>query len=451
MIKKKEIIKQCFGKVLKTIGLFALTSSIFVAGCKVAQPQYEYNLPTQKQIKDRLHKIYEDESEIYLMHENPYRKPYKKDGPIMVNMLFEVSDFQKLFFEDCIQEINSVFDVINPNYKFEIDFAPKKENLNNPYDIDVELSTSSSQPPYLNPLKIGNTTTLSSDRDSSIDGLEIYQTTIRLYYTVLDNFNILTNVFKHEFLHTLGFDDAYLNPNATQNTIMQNSTDSAMVHFSEYDVATLDALYRSTDNSKTEDEINQFIQNYSKTNTHTPNHVLAKQIYNKIKDVNLEDFKISMRENLSDNNKILSVVENLSSLENFDVNFGKSFFQFVPANKYCNLFIANYNHAQISENGLKCSIYSHWTFNKDNISTVQLEIINENGVVYAPKINFAFIKLEDFVFALRINTKTGDVSITPKIFEETNLTAEQFFQKQYEKKNSKTQTLQSSPTTTRSL
>lgn len=188
MIKNKRPLKLYFGKVLKSIATFAVMASCFV-GCKnpdntVSVPEdstplytQAHPLPTEEQTKSRLLAIYEDESKMYMLRDYLVRFPAPVgQEKIKVNLQFSPTRAQKLIFEDCIEEFNNVFDIINPNYQFEINYSPTQQDLLNPYGIDVKLYT----PTDLSTSVVGHAWVPTIDNFTEIDSWETYDSYVEL-------------------------------------------------------------------------------------------------------------------------------------------------------------------------------------------------------------------------------------------------------------------------------
>ena len=89
------------------------------------------------------------------------------------------------------------------------------------------------------------------DLQENIDGLELYSY-IELSEEILLSNKLLINVFKHEFLHSLGFFDAY-KIDESINTIMQGV--SPILQLTELDLKILDVFYRNPNIKLSDDEI----------------------------------------------------------------------------------------------------------------------------------------------------------------------------------------------------
>jgi len=325
--KKKTPLKLFFGKALKAIGGFCIAASCFV-GCSNKNAHtnqnepntpiytHQYNLPTTQDAFDRLLEIYGDIDNMYLReketHVGPYTKntlvrlPYKKNETIKVNLKFEAPDFFYDIMDSCLQEYNYVFSIINPNYQFELNTSPSSQELLDPYAVNIGNYNRDNS-------ITGTTSGKCGDKIESLDGLESYENLIEFNRKYLHNYDIFFTTFKHEFMHILGAGDAYENENAPKNTILQKVDD--IFALTSYDVAFLDALYRATDNTLNEEQINEFIKNYdNQTNYDLLN--LEKKILTNIVNNNVDEIvKTATKGNYSKNNPDLA-----ENLKDFKVN-----------------------------------------------------------------------------------------------------------------------------------
>lgn len=223
-----------------------------------------YTLPDADKAYERLKEIYGAEEKIFLLQKGRIaRMPCPKDGAAMVlNFTYEVEDYAKIVLEDCVAEFNDVFEVINPNYRFEINYAPQDKDFESKYSIRMRALDN-----------LGSTETSTVFGTAHISYYDNFTTLgdfgINLKSEVLTNGSYLMTTFKHELMHLLGAGDAYNNPSATKATVMQSYTVSGYHHFSKSDVAFLDALYRNPACEKSDDFISDYIDNYENAVAHT--------------------------------------------------------------------------------------------------------------------------------------------------------------------------------------
>lgn len=233
-------------------------------------------------------------------------------------------------FEECISNLNSIFAVINPNYQFAINYSPTEQDLLNPYSIDVRTAKQLTSQNHGNIL--GKASVPRKDIFQEIDGLEIYDSTITLDEDVLDYSLKLYSVFNHEFGHILGIGDAYDNPYATFDTVMQAYSYDTPHDFTRNDVSVIDALYRDPANIKTEEEIEHFLENYATKNateiTDTINHkvfaVTSLQDLQTIKENKLSIIN-SLKNNFwGYNQTIINDLLQKMKIMDFNPEFGKT-------------------------------------------------------------------------------------------------------------------------------
>ncbi len=274
MIKNNRNFK--FTNKLKKLGcIFVMTA--LLSGCssnpaitlpiqpdnpsKPSKPEIAdvIRLPELQDTYDKLEEIYGGLENAYISNNGLSRRAYYKNKPTNVNICFEPNLTQKIILEDTIEEFNQIFKVINPNYNFVLNYSPTQEDLDkDEYAIDVYIGE-------INGNVGGQTKTYLEDRDKGFVGFEYVNCDIVLNQRYTNNGFYFSHIFRHEFMHTFGCGDAYLNENATEDTIMQSLT-TKMVGLYKIDVAFLDALYRYPNNTKTDQEIESFIEHYNENN-----------------------------------------------------------------------------------------------------------------------------------------------------------------------------------------
>ena len=194
----------------------------------------------------------------------------KKIDAIPVNINFKPTEEQKRYIVDAITEFNAVFEKINPNYKFKVNFNPSDKDLKNEFGIVVETANLNEYKNDKNLINMGTYISYKENKYKDTDDLENYNS-----YILLDNSSLgplervefLGNVMRHEIMHALGFNDAYENSFATTQTIMQRSNTSCQT-LTENDVLALYRLYSDPNASKySNDEIMEWISSYSYTSS----------------------------------------------------------------------------------------------------------------------------------------------------------------------------------------
>ncbi len=223
-----------------------------------------YTLPDAEKAYEKLTQIYGGEEKIFLLQKGKIaRMPCPKDGAAMkLNFTYEVGDYAKIVIEDCVDEFNEVFEVINPNYRFETNYAPTDDDFDSRYSVRMRAADN-----------LGSTessTVFGTAHISYYDNFTVLgDFGINLKTEVLTNGSYLMTTLKHELMHLLGAGDAYNNVSATKATVMQSYTVGGYHHFSSTDVAFLDALYRNPDCEKSDDFIRSYIENYETATKHT--------------------------------------------------------------------------------------------------------------------------------------------------------------------------------------
>lgn len=262
-------------KIIRTLCclLLALAAAFSVLSCGGENPPEDvpsspawasdFSLPDADKAMERLKEIYGGEENMFLLRAGGIvRMPCPQNETITFNMKYEVNDFVKLVLEDSVAEFNEIFSVINPNYRFAIDFAPKSEAFEKKYSV-----------------RMSSAETLSVSGTGEAFGVaqinyynnftEIGDFGITMKNEVLKNGSYLMTTFKHEAMHLLGAGDAYKNEAATKNTIMQSYTVGGCHFLSSTDVAFLDALYRNPSLETSDEEIQSFIDGYETDNAHS--------------------------------------------------------------------------------------------------------------------------------------------------------------------------------------
>lgn len=242
-------------------------------------PQWSvtYDLPDADSAMQKLVELYDGANKIFLLQNGRIaRMPCPRGETIMLNMTYEISDYAKFILEDSVREFNEVFSVINPNYKFAIDYSPSEADFAEKYSVRMSTAASLSQSDTREVFGFA----LISYYNNFTE-LGDYAITIRT--DVFDNGAYLMTTFKHELMHLLGAGDAYNNSAATKDTIMQSYTVNGYHGFSSSDVAMLDALYRNPAAPFSDEYIADYIARYETETTHTRAKLTAST-YKKMMD-----------------------------------------------------------------------------------------------------------------------------------------------------------------------
>ena len=241
-----------------------------------------FNLPDSDVALNKLIEIYGGADKVFLLlNNNIARMPCPQGETVTINVTFEVGDYTKLILEDSIAEFNEVFKAINPNYTFAINYNPTESDFSNKYSVKLSASNN-----------------LAATETSQVFGVahvsyynnysELGNFGITIKTDVFNNGSYLMTTFKHELMHLLGAGDAYKNSAATKDTVMQSYTVNGYHHFSKTDVAFLDTLYRNPEFADDDERINEYVNTYEETTTHTRANLTAA-VYNKlVADLNAE-------------------------------------------------------------------------------------------------------------------------------------------------------------------
>lgn len=236
-----------------------------------------FTLPNADEALSKLSSIYGGAEKVFLLQKGKIaRMPCPQGETITLNMTYEAGEYTRLILEDSVAEFNEVFSVINPNYRFTINYSPTETDYAEKYSVRMSASDN-----------------LAVTETSQVFGLahigyyanftELGDFGITIKSEVLNNGSYLMTTFKHELMHLLGAGDAYQNANATKATVMQSYRVNGYHFLSGTDVAFLDALYRNPELNAYEEEILDYIGAYEETATHTQANLTAA-VYQKLVD-----------------------------------------------------------------------------------------------------------------------------------------------------------------------
>ena len=236
-----------------------------------------FDLPDADVALAKLVEIYGGEDKLFLLLSNRIaRMPCPQNEVITVNATFEVGEYAKLILEDSIDEFNEVFAVVNPNYKFAINYNPTEDDLAQKYSVRLSASDN-----------LATTDTSEVFGFAHVGYYDNYTKlgdfAITIKTDVFNNGSYLMTTFKHELMHLLGAGDAYKNSAATKATIMQSYTVNGYHHFSATDIAFLDALYRNPEFEQNDEQMLAYVNSYEQNCTHTKANLTAA-VYNKLVD-----------------------------------------------------------------------------------------------------------------------------------------------------------------------
>lgn len=338
--------KKAIKNVVKGVALAAIVATCF-SGCSQFNKQNgnhlansemlsfsdmkeTHDLPTESQVKNRLQEFLgENYSEYLLKGETLVRLPCPKGGePILINVEFETNDKQKEIICLCLEEYNKIFEIINPNYKFEANFNPTEEHLSNPYNIDLRVVDKFLE----NDHGMARADVPTKDYSSNIDGQESYNNIITLTQDCLNSNQSLMGALKHETNHLLGRGDSYNKENVDNDSIMNGGVKFGSSLYSKHtslknlDVAILDAQYRSQDNQFSDDYIKNFIDNYENFSRYSYDDYLAsidfKVFKNLIQEIDIDELIQSIQNSKYDDKVKEELVEILTNSNKLNNNIG---------------------------------------------------------------------------------------------------------------------------------
>ena len=267
--------------------LLALTFAVASVGCvQNGLPQGEgggdnppawasnFELPDADEALIRLNEIYGGEDKVFLLQKGRIaRMPCPNGEVITVNAACEVGEYARLILNDCIEEFNEVFAAINPNYKFAINYAPDEADFAKKYSVRLTASDNLSVTETSETFGVAHFGYYNNFTELGDFGITIKR-------EVFNNGGYLMLTFKHELMHLLGAGDAYKNPAATKDTVMQSYTVNGYHSLSSTDVALLDALYRNPEFKSDDERIFGYISAYEENSTHTK-AALTAAVYRK--------------------------------------------------------------------------------------------------------------------------------------------------------------------------
>ncbi len=178
------------------------------------------------------------------------RLTVQKGKPVKFNIqIDDLSVVEKEQMQSAIDELNALFAIINPDYRFELNFDPNGLETFDPYNVDVKYFNDSEligQDEVLGQYTSGHT--IDAKNGSQGYGAEIK---LRKGY-------ITAGTFLHEALHHLGLGDAYTNYYAQVASVMQTGEN----HLRTNDVALLVAKYGDYSTPEKHEELVKFIASY---------------------------------------------------------------------------------------------------------------------------------------------------------------------------------------------
>ena len=242
-----------------------------------------FDLPDADTALSRLNGIYGGSDKVFLLQNGRIaRMPCPRGEVIALNVTFEAGEYAKLILGDSIAEFNEVFKVINPNYKFAVNYSPSPEDFEKKYSVKLTASDNLAVTETSQVFGVAHVSYYNNFTELGDFGITIKS-------EVFNNGSYLMTTFKHELMHLLGAGDAYKNPEATKATVMQSYTVKGYHHLSATDVAFLDALYRNPEFSDRDEKINEFINTYEDDNSHTREKLTAEVYHSLVVSLESEE------------------------------------------------------------------------------------------------------------------------------------------------------------------
>ena len=268
------------------LGVAALAVAVLATGFGCAKndaPKEEtdpawatnFDLPDADGALTKLNEIYGGADKVFLLQSNRIaRMPCPQGEAVTLNLTFDVGEYAKLILEDCVAEFNEVFAVVNPHYKFAVNYSPAEEDFTKKYSVKLSASNSLAVTETSQVFGVAHVNYYNNFTELGDFGIIIKT-------EVFDNGSYLMTTFKHEMMHLLGAGDAYKNPDATKETVMQSYTVNGYHHLSQTDVAFLDALYRNPEFASDGEKIDGYVSGYEERTAHTKATLTAK-VYHKL-------------------------------------------------------------------------------------------------------------------------------------------------------------------------
>ena len=227
-------------------------------------PKEDRLLPTDEEILAFYEEVDADTSYMNRQSSNTSVVPFDtrqtrlspSEAPIKINILEDgVQERVKNEFRQAVQDIDDIFDVINPAYNFEIQFEPTEDDIEAPNNIDVSFMTEADK-----------------EKQPKADGFWQGNTYLKNEYGTTTSYSIIKvreestrligrsySILSHEIFHHLGLGDAYLvDDYVTANTIMLGNQD----HIRKNDVALLAGKYADYSTPEKMESLKAFIDTY---------------------------------------------------------------------------------------------------------------------------------------------------------------------------------------------
>lgn len=194
------------------------------------------------------------------------RLTVQKGKPVKFNILMDdLNNEERQDLQGSINELNSIFAVINSDYKFVLNFNPSFFDKLDPYNVDVSYMSENEANSSLSLAFYQRNLTIPSR-----NGEQGYGAKIKFKKNQVNKHN-----FTHEILHHLGLNDAYLKPEAESvPSIMHNNEPNIRTN----DVALLVGKYGDYSTEEKKVELIKYIANYEQNQSWYKERIeLAKQ------------------------------------------------------------------------------------------------------------------------------------------------------------------------------
>ena len=308
-----------------------------------------------------------------------------------INVCFETNDKQKQVFQKIFDEYNEIFSVINPKYKFKLNFEPTLLDRLSPYAIN-----------YTSVNGFGKKGTLARTTNINLpsqnDGDGVLFNNIKLKKTLWENEKIATVVIKHEFMHALGVGDAYLQRESINSTIMQRIyEDFANSRFRKADIAYIAALYLDKDCKLTEQELMDYINNYE-------DNYIANEISQVLSNLDYKTFISKISEasiNSKDKYRLIKSLDDNNYTSNINFGTTETILYEVDGSNSSGALV------RIKDGNLKTA-YSTSSYQQENSVWVK------NGFIFNK--DFVFVNFGEYVVSFEYNYHiiTEEFTIKPE-------------------------------------
>ncbi len=417
-----------FGEKILRLGKIS-TISLLIAGtlsfCGFAGYRY-FGTDKLTANEDDINSFYSansvNSSYSYLSEQNGFtRLSVLANKPVKFNILMdEITEKEKEELTKSINELNAIFEVINPAYKFEIDFSPSAIDTLDPYNVDVDYMTEKEDEEHPNALAFYNANHIWAGKN----GDHGYCSKIKFRPG-----KITAGVFTHEILHHLGLGDAYLAEDAHNTPSVMHSGENVIIR--KNDIALLAARYGDYSTQEKMEELTEYINSYEQ------NQDWYKELYSNAAILAKELKPIILQHHNT-------TEENISFLFPENTIYIKDRI-FAPISDYISITKIEQNKYESSTANISASLKNNKIQPVKYNNTTNYDIIQIEGI---PCVNFKIFyyfynntlykaqKVEDWIFTeASMISKTEYESLSKKQEEIINTPLEQLLEKSLEKIN----------------